>query len=82
MLYSAVRRAAVAMGYPPHRVFTYTLASEPGTSLRAAGWHLDAETKGGEWGRTDRPRDTHNADRKVRWRAAATCPIPPAEGDA
>lgn len=70
MLYGAVRRAALAMGYEPHRVFTYTLASEPGTSLRAAGWRRDAETKGGEWGRANRPRDTHNAEPKVRWRAA------------
>lgn len=71
MLYGAVRRAAVAMGYPATRIFTYTLATEPGTSLRAAGWHRDAETRGGEWGRADRPRATPNADPKVRWRAAA-----------
>lgn len=74
MLYGAVRRAAVAMGYPAERVFTYTLATEPGTSLRAAGWHRDRETKGGEWGREDRPRETANPDRKVRWRAAAPQP--------
>lgn len=42
-LYSAACRAAFAMGYL--RVITYTLAEEPGSSLRAAGF---AET-----GRTD-----------------------------
>lgn len=78
MLYGAVRRAAVAMGYPPQRVFTYTLATEPGTSLHAAGWHRDAETKGGEWGRDDRPRETLIPDPKVRWRAAAPLSLPPA----
>lgn len=77
MLYGAVRRAAVAMGYQPQRVFTYTLATEPGTSLRAAGWHSDAETKGGEWGRCDRPRETLIPDPKVRWRAAAPSSLPP-----
>ena len=83
MLYSAVRRAGIAMGYEPHRIITYTLCDEPGTSLRAAGWHRDGETRGGEWGRADRPRDTHNAAPKVRWRAAApTCPIPPAKPEA
>jgi len=70
MLYGAVRRAAVAMGYPPSRIFTYTLASEPGASLRAAGWQRDADTKGGEWGRADRPRETANSGPKTRWRAA------------
>lgn len=36
MLYGAIARAAKALGYK--RLVTYTLASEPGTSLRAAGW--------------------------------------------
>lgn len=37
MLYGAAARAARALGY--RRLVTYTLASERGTSLRAAGWH-------------------------------------------
>lgn len=41
MLYGAVARAAKALGY--HTLYTYTLTEEPGTSLRAAGWHRDAE---------------------------------------
>lgn len=35
-LYGAAWRATKALGYD--RIGTYTLASEPGTSLRAAGW--------------------------------------------
>lgn len=41
MLYGAIWRAARALGY--QRGYTYTLASEPGTSLLAAGWTLDAD---------------------------------------
>lgn len=82
MLYGAVRRTALAMGYSGDRVLTYTLADEPGTSLRAAGWHRDGERKGGEWGRPGRPRETPNPDRKVRWRAAAERALSPAGGDA
>lgn len=46
-LYGAACRAARAMGY--RRAVTYSLASEPGTSLRAAGFRRDGETEGGEW---------------------------------
>jgi hypothetical protein len=35
-LYSAAFRAAIQLGYK--RLITYTLESEPGTSLRAVGW--------------------------------------------
>ena len=35
-LYGAAARAAKALGY--RRIITYTLDTEPGTSLRAAGW--------------------------------------------
>lgn len=71
MLYGAVRRAAVAMGYNPAEIITYTLASEPGTSLRAAGWHRDAETRGGSWDTPSRRRTDHApTEPKVRWRAA------------
>jgi hypothetical protein len=40
MLYGAICRAAGALGY--RRVITYTLETEPGSSLRAAGFTLDA----------------------------------------
>ena len=41
MLYGAASRAAKALGY--QRIVTYTLTSEPGSSLRASGWTVDAE---------------------------------------
>lgn len=41
MLYGAITRAAFALGYT--RLVTYTLESESGVSLRAAGWKVDAE---------------------------------------
>lgn len=47
MLYGAMRRAGAALGYSP--VVTYTLASEPGTSMRAAGFRSVGERGGGAW---------------------------------
>jgi hypothetical protein len=41
MLYGAIARAAFALGY--RRVVTYTLVEESGASLRAAGWHVEAD---------------------------------------
>ncbi len=47
-LYGAACRAAAAMGY--RRAITYTLAEEPGTSLRAAGFREDARLPArGDW---------------------------------
>lgn len=43
MLYGAIARAAKALGY--RRLYTYTLASESGASLKASGWTIDAELK-------------------------------------
>lgn len=45
MLYGAMRKAGAALGYSP--VVTYTLASEPGTSMRAAGFRSVGERGGG-----------------------------------
>ena len=53
-LYGASARAAFALGFK--RIGTYILASEPGTSLTAAGWRLIGEAGGGSWSRADRPR--------------------------
>lgn len=53
-LYGAAARAAFALGY--HRIGTYILASEPGTSLTASGWKLLGERGGGSWSRGSRPR--------------------------
>ncbi len=47
MLYGAAARAAKAMGY--HKIITYTLDSEPGASLRAAGWTCMGRAGGKRW---------------------------------
>lgn len=67
-LLGAATRAAFALGYK--RLITYTLTSESGNSLRAAGWKLVAKTKGGSWDRRARPRiDKHPTEPKFRWEA-------------
>lgn len=68
MLYAACWRAARAMGY--RRLITYILTGEPGISLRAAGWKLVAQTRGGPWSRENRPRiDLHPLQAKLRYEA-------------
>jgi hypothetical protein len=76
MLYGAIARAAAALGY--RKLITYTLASEPGSSLRASGFIADGirdhDPKGWESQRTSRsmPRDlfgtrTTPDEAKQRW---------------
>lgn len=74
MLYGAIGRAAKALGY--RKLVTYTLATEPGTSLRASGFTLDAELRQRDrWSTPARPRvemtlfGTHRTPPgpKVRW---------------
>lgn len=68
-LYGALVRAARALGYT--RVITYTLKSESGDSLKAAGWKVIAEAGGGSWHRKSRPRvDTHPTEQKLLWEPA------------
>ena len=43
-LYGAAARACKAMGFA--KIQTFILSSEPGTSLRAAGWDLDGHSNG------------------------------------
>ena len=70
MLYAAAWRAARAMGY--RRIGTYLLASESGTSLKAAGWRVLYQTKGGSWDTPSRPRvDTHPTEQKTYWEMTA-----------
>jgi hypothetical protein len=65
-LYAAARRVAREMGFL--RIVTYTLADEPGTSLRAAGWRCVGEADGGSWDTPSRRReDDHPTGPKVRW---------------
>ncbi|MFZ9906044.1 MAG: XF1762 family protein [Steroidobacteraceae bacterium] len=74
LLYGAAARAAEALGY--RRIITYTLASESGVSLRAAGWQIDAEVNGEKsWNRPSRYRvqtdlfgyEQRPTEDKVRW---------------
>ncbi len=67
MLYSAAARIAQEMGYL--KIQTYILKSEPGTTLRAAGWAKEADVAGRDWNtpsrggrRTDQPMED-----KERW---------------
>lgn len=69
MLYGAAWRAAKAMGY--QRLITYTLASERGTSLEAAGWQAVYETPGRTWNNPSCPRvDKHPLGQKTLWEVA------------
>jgi hypothetical protein len=67
-LLGAMRRVARAMGYA--RIITYTLASESGTSLRAAGWTATTlATRVRHWDTPARrrARQGHEDTPKVRW---------------
>lgn len=69
MLYAACWRAARALGY--RRLGTYTLATEPGTSLRAAGWREIGTVRGRSWNFKCRPRvDKHPTLDKIAWEIA------------
>lgn len=69
-LYSAAWRAARALGY--RRLGTYTLATESGVSLRAAGWREVGRVSGRSWSCPSRPRvDKHPTQNKIRWEASA-----------
>jgi hypothetical protein len=69
-LYGASARAAFALGY--HRIGTYVLKSEPGTSLVAAGWKLIAETPDKSWSVPSRPRsDKHPIEPKLLFERVA-----------
>lgn len=69
-LYSAAARAGKALGY--RRIQTFILATETGTSLRAAGWIDEGEAGGGQWKHTDgKPRRTDQpTEMKRRWAKA------------
>jgi hypothetical protein len=70
-LYGASARAAFALGY--HRIGTYILQSETGTSLAGAGWTLIGTRGGGGWSRGSRPRvDKHPLQTKLLFERTAT----------
>lgn len=65
-LYAAARRVVQAMGYTS--LFTYTLATESGSSLRALGLANPVLVKGRSWSCPSRPRtDKHPTVDKHRW---------------
>lgn len=68
MLYGASWRAARSLGY--RRIGTYTRKDEPGTSLRAAGYRLIAETRARSWAKDNpsRPRvDKTDPVQRLLW---------------
>ena len=70
MLYAAAWRACKAMGYS--RLITYTLDTEPGTSLEAAGWKCLGKRGGGNWNCPSRPRkDSEQQGQKMLWEATS-----------
>lgn len=69
-LYGVASRAAFALGFT--RIGTYILASEPGTSLTAAGWRNLGERGGGSWSVPSRPRiDSHPLQTKLLFERSA-----------
>ena len=66
-LYGACARVAKEMGYV--KIQTYILESEPGVSLKASGWIMEAVTTGGQWKRTDGVinRTDQPTEPKQRW---------------
>lgn len=65
-LYSASWRTAKALGY--EKIITYILSTEPGTSLRAAGWTCLGKCGGGSWSRKSRSRETkHPTQTKIKY---------------
>lgn len=69
-LLGACARAAKAIG--ARRVITYTLVTEGGSSLRAAGWELESENTGKSWWasgntRTKAVKREHFNTPKMRW---------------
>lgn len=65
-LYGAAAKAAKALGYS--RIITYTLDTEPGTSLRAAGWICNGTAGGKQWTGKRRPAaELYPAQMKLRY---------------
>ena len=68
LLYGASARAAKAMGFT--YIQTYILESEPGTSLKAAGWNCDGIVRkdGKGWNNRAGRDMMQPTEAKVRWR--------------
>ena len=80
ILYAAAWRACRALGY--RRLITYILDTEPGTSLRAAGWACVGQAGGGSWSRKSRPRvDDHPTQGKLRFEIHSSARPAPESGE-
>lgn len=65
-LYGAAAKAAKALGY--HKIITYILDTEPGTSLRAAGWVCAGLAGGERWTGKRKPAvDLYPPQMKLRY---------------
>ena len=65
-LYGAAAKAARALGY--RKIITYTLDSEPGTTLRAAGWVCAGLAGGTQWtGKRKPEKQLYLAQLKLRY---------------
>lgn len=69
MLYAAACREARRRGYGV--VVTYTLATETGASVRAAGFVRAGVVRGRQWDTPTRRRDYRHVEDRVRWERAA-----------
>lgn len=66
MLYGHAAREAKRRGFS--RIITYTLSTESGHSLVAAGWTVDGHSRGGAWTCPSRPRGANTpTEPKTRW---------------
>lgn len=75
-LYAACARIAKEMGF--EKIQTFILESESGTSLKASGWEMEAESSGGSWSVPSRKREVYalnlfgvvekySTERKQKW---------------
>ena len=65
-LYSRAARVAKELGN--EKIITYILDSESGDSLKATGWHKEADIRGKSWSCPSRPRTTTAPTcNKQRW---------------
>ena len=65
MLYGACCRVGKAMGYK--KIITYTLESEPGTSLKASNFKNDGVAGGKIWTGSRKRDNGVPKERKIRW---------------
>lgn len=69
-LYGAAKRLGFSLGYT--KLITYTLVTESGASLKAAGLKIVARVKGRSWDCPSRRRtDKHPTVDKYRWEVMA-----------